>query len=248
MTTDALPAQLLTALHGARHLVAFTGAGISAESGVPTFRDAQQGLWARYDPQELASPAAFARNPALVWSWYAWRRALVQAAVPNAGHHALAALGGLLPQVTIVTQNVDGLHQRAGSQGVVELHGSLTRYRCFDCNRPVAVAEPGPEPPLCAHCGGLVRPGVVWFGEALPTAALDAALQAASTADLFLSIGTSTQVYPAAVLPFEAVRAGAMTVEINPDPTPFTPHADVVLAQPAGAALPALLAAAWPPA
>jgi NAD-dependent deacetylase len=238
--------RLVEAIRHAQRLVVFSGAGISAESGVPTFRDALQGLWARYDPQQLASPAAFRRDPALVWSWYAWRRALVEGVAPNPGHTALASMARRLPGLTIITQNVDGLHQQAGSSDVIELHGSLVRYRCARCGQAAQVAQPGKMPPACTACGGLIRPGVVWFGEPLPAQALERALAATVEADVFLSIGTSTQVYPAAVLPFEAARAGALTVEINPRSTPFTPHADEVIATPAGVALPALLAAAWP--
>jgi NAD-dependent deacetylase len=237
---------LLERLRTARHVAALTGAGISAESGVPTFRDAQTGLWARYDPTELASPAAFARDPRLVWEWYAWRRELVARARPNPGHAALAALAGRVPRFTLITQNVDNLHQAAGSEGVIELHGNLSRNKC--AREDVLVDEwldDGTVPPRCPNCGGRLRPDVVWFGESLPPVALFAAVTAARDCDVFFSIGTSALVQPAASLPLEALQHGATLVEINPDETPLTHAATYALREPAGEVLPALLAAAW---
>jgi NAD-dependent deacetylase len=229
------------ALKRASFVTVLTGSGVSAESGVPTFRDAQTGLWARYDPQELATPEAFRRDPGLVWEWYVWRRDLIVGATPNAGHEALARMQGSLPSLTLVTQNVDGLHQRAGSRDVIELHGNVTRSKC---SVEGTIVEPPSEiaemPPRCAACGAYLRPDVVWFGEALPLAALEAASEAARGCEVFLSVGTSTLVYPAAALPFEALENGATVVEINPESTPLTSSAAFVLSGPAGAALAAL--------
>lgn len=226
-------------------MVALTGSGISAESGVPTFRDAQSGLWARYDPQELATPEAFARAPELVWKWYAWRRGLVEGASPNAGHEALADLERRLPVFSLVTQNVDGLHQEAGSGCVVELHGNIRRSRCPVENVTVEPAETDHLPPICPNCGSPLRPDVVWFGEALPVAELEAASTAARSCDFLLSVGTSGLVYPAASLPHEALESGATVVEINPDPTPLSARADFVVRGRAGEVLPRLVAAAF---
>ena len=197
-----------------------TGAGVSAESGVPTFREAQQGLWAQYDPMELATPDAFQRDPELVWRWYRWRRELVLRAETNAGHRALAELQDLVPRLTLVTQNVDGLHQRAGSRDVIEFHGTIFANRCFArCNRDRVVDCDDATVPTCPDCGAPARPGVVWFGEGIPEAALNAAFAAAADCDVFLSVGTSSIVYPAAGLGTIANEAGAMTLEVNPNPT-----------------------------
>lgn len=235
---------LIDALRRARHVAVLTGAGISAESGVPTFREAQTGLWARFSPEDLATPEAFRRNPRLVWEWYAWRRDLVARAQPNPGHLALARLAGLVPRLTLITQNVDGLHERAGSGGVIELHGNIARTIC---SRDRAVVESWPEgdelPPGCPRCGAPLRPDVVWFGEHLPPEALSAAFAAASGCDLFLSVGTSAVVYPAAALPHAALEAGALVVEVNTEATELTPLVPYSLRGPAGAVLPALVAA-----
>ena len=234
-----IPKDLIDRLASSSRAAVLTGAGISAESGVPTFREAQTGLWARYDPQELATPEAFRQNPRLVWEWYAWRRSLVAGARPNAGHKALAELEELFPVFTLVTQNVDGLHQQAGSRAVVELHGNIQRSKCFTEGRVVSGWDENDEiPPRCSHCGGQLRPDVVWFGESLPEDALEAALQAAQTCQVFFSIGTSSVVQPAASLPYLAQRTGALLVEINPEKTPLSSVADFVLTGPAGAVLP----------
>jgi NAD-dependent deacetylase len=226
----------------ARRVVALTGAGVSAESGVPTFRDAQTGLWAKYSPEQLATPEAFLQNPRLVWDWYVWRRKLTSQAQPNPGHVALAALQDRVPSFTLVTQNVDGLHARAGSRDVLELHGNITTTLCFDEGSEVSdFADDGRTPPRCPRCGALLRPGVVWFGESLPRATLERAEQAAAACDVLLSIGTSSLVHPAAGLPLLAKRRGALLIELNPQPTPLTPHADVVLSGPAGQLLPQLV-------
>lgn len=240
-----LPPGLVEILRDSSRVVALTGSGVSAESGVPTFREAQTGLWARYDPQELATPEAFARDPKLVWKWYAWRRGLVEGARPNPGHEALVKLERSVPAFCLITQNVDGLHQEAGSANVVELHGNIRRSRCPV--EDVTVEPDGTDhlPPLCPNCGSPVRPDVVWFGEALPAARLQAASQAARSCDLFLSIGTSGLVHPAASLPYEALENGATVVEVNPDNTPLAPHADFSLRGRAGEVLPQLVGATF---
>jgi NAD-dependent deacetylase len=219
-----------------------TGAGISAESGIPTFRDALTGLWAKFSPEELATPEAFERDPETVWSWYEWRRQLIRQAHPNAGHFALAELARGVPCLTLVTQNVDGLHQRAGSPGVLEYHGNILRDRC---TVEQIVAERSEDAraglPRCAACGGLLRPDVVWFGEAIPAGPMTLAAAAAEDCDVFLSVGTSSLVYPAAGLAEVALRRRATVIEINPNATDLSPHADLVLAGPSGQILPALL-------
>jgi NAD-dependent deacetylase len=244
--TASVPAELVAALKRARHVVALTGSGISAESGVPTFRDAQTGLWAKFSPEELATPAAFARDPAFVWDWYRWRRELVARAQPNPGHLALAALASAVRRFTLVTQNVDGLHQRAGSQDVVEFHGNILRDRCSrGCSRSAAALGASIQHealPRCA-CGALLRPDVVWFGETIPPAALETVIAATRNCDVFLSIGTSSLVFPAAGFAQEAKDAGATLVEVNPAETPLSALADFTLRAPAGAALPRLVAA-----
>jgi NAD-dependent deacetylase len=238
-----IPAELLQLLAKAKNVTVLTGAGVSAESGVPTFRDAQTGLWARYRPEDLATPRAFRRNPRLVWEWYEWRRHLVAGAKPNPAHLALAKMEQLFPQFDLITQNVDGLHQRAGSQKVIELHGNITRTKCFDEGTIVSSWPTTTDvPPKCPNCGGLLRPDVVWFEEPLPEAEMELAMRVSKTCEIFLSIGTSTVVYPAASLPFEALRGGARVVEINPQPTPLTEKADFVLTGAAGIVLPMLLA------
>jgi len=233
-----------------RHVVVFTGAGVSAESGIPTFRDALSGLWERFDAEELATPEAFRRNPDLVWGWYEWRRMLVMRAQPNAAHRAIARLEERVGRFTLITQNVDDLHDRAGSRSVLRLHGSLFAPRCFDCDEPAPLSaqvpdEPAPgralAPPRCARCGGLVRPGVVWFGEPLPEAAIARAFEAAQSCDVFVSVGTSSLVHPAAQVPFVAKRAGARVIQVNPNPTALDEVADLNLRSPAATALPTLV-------
>jgi NAD-dependent deacetylase len=235
------PPGLISTLRSSSRTVVLTGSGISAESGVPTFREAQTGLWERFEPQELATPEAFERDPRLVWDWYAWRRKLVAQAAPNPGHLALAEMQDLGQNFTLVTQNVDGLHQRAGSRDVIELHGNIRQTRCSVEGVEVEEFEESGSPPVCPSCGGPLRPDVVWFGEMLPSGALDAASEAARGADLFLSVGTSSLVYPAAALPYEALESGATLVEINPGQTPLTPHANYALRGSAGDVLPRLI-------
>lgn len=241
-TEFEIPELVVQNWRAANHVAVLTGAGISAESGVPTFREAQTGLWAQYDPQELATPQAFQRNPKLVWEWYAWRRELVSQAQPNPGHLALVELAALVPKFTLITQNVDGLHQRAGSQNVVCLHGNITETKCYAHDHMVPQwPASAAVPPTCPTCGSWLRPNVVWFGENLPVAALNTAVAAAQSCDLFFTIGTSALVQPAASLPLRAAERGATLVEVNPQPTPLTRLADFVLTGPAGLVLPALL-------
>jgi NAD-dependent deacetylase len=245
---DIAPA-LIDRLRAARRVAVLTGAGVSAESGVPTFRDAQTGLWAKFDPTALATPSAFARNPKLVWDWYAWRRELLASARPNPGHFALAAIARHVPRFHLATQNVDGLHQAAGSTGVVELHGNIARIRCSrECGTVLHWNEAKPdEPPRCPACGAFLRPDVVWFEEMLPPAALAAAEDAARHCDVLLVVGTAAEVYPAAALPGYALACGATVVEINPQATALSADVEHALRGPAGVVLPALVAAAWPP-
>lgn len=239
------------ALRLARRVVVFTGAGISAESGIPTFRDALTGLWSRFDAAELATPEAFERDPALVWGWYEWRRRRALAAKPNPGHVAVAALAEHCAEFCLMTQNVDDLHERAGSREVIHLHGSLHQPRCSACGRafdyesssePMGggeLSEGRLDPPACGDCGEPVRPGVVWFGEPLPSAALERAFAAAGDCDVLISVGTSGVVYPAAQVPIHARQSGAVVIEVNPQPIGVA--ATHFLAGPAGVILPKLV-------
>lgn len=241
-----VPVDVRDALRSARHVVAFTGAGISAESGIPTFREAQTGLWATYRAEELATPQAFARAPERVWKWYEWRRGLVESAEPNAGHRALTRIEALAPKFTLVTQNVDGLHVRAGSRNVIELHGNIMRTRCSREGRVVDEWDSDAKPPDCPTCGAPLRPDVVWFGESLPMHALGNAEKAAADCDVFLAIGTSALVYPAAALPLVALQSGGLVVEVNPEETALSSRPEVVvLTGRAGDVLPELVRAAW---
>lgn len=223
-----LPPALRSALVDARHIAVLTGAGMSAESGVPTFRDVQDGLWAKYDPMTLATEEAFAEEPDLVWAWYLRRAQLIRQVQPHEGHWALARLAGL-KRVSVVTQNVDDLHERAGSEVLSHVHGGLFDYRCFDCATPWT-AEPEipaviPErvaPPGCPNCGGRIRPGIVWFGEMLPRVAFENAVDACATCDVMLVVGTSGIVQPAGSLPFEALKRGTPVIEVNPEESRLT--------------------------
>lgn len=232
----------------AERVTVSTGAGMSRESGIPTFRDAMEGLWADYDPQLLATEAGFRANPERVWSWYAWRRRRVAQARPHAGYHALVEMEALVPELVVVTQNVDGLHAAAGSRDVVELHGSIVRAKCLDEEHPfTGTLDEGDddeevEPPPCPECGSPLRPDVVWFGEHLPADALLRAQRLARTSDVLLVVGTSGTVWPAAELPMLARRAGRRVVEVNAAPSDVTHAADVFLRGPAGEVLPALAA------
>ena len=237
---------LIQVLRSSPRIAALTGAGVSQESGLRTFRDAQSGLWARYKPHELASPEAFHHDPKLVWDWYAWRREAVKGIRPNPGHYALVEIEKRTPEFTLITQNVDGLHRLAGSQNVLELHGNIQRVRCADCYTFTETWEDDSEAvPRCKVCGGLLRPDVVWFGEALPRDQLEAAVEFARSCDVFLSIGTSGVVQPAASLPFAAHNHGAAVVEINAEPTPLTSRADFALHGKSGEILPRLVETVW---
>jgi NAD-dependent deacetylase len=241
------PQPLLDALCTSERVVALTGAGVSQESGLRTFRDPQTGLWARHRPEDLASPEAFRRDPKLVWDWYAWRREALKGVRPNPGHYALVEFERRIPHFTLITQNVDGLHRMAGSQTVFELHGNIQRVRCSGCGTfTEAWQELEDEVPRCKLCGGLLRPDVVWFGEPLPRHDLEASVEAARSCHLFLSIGTSGVVQPAASLAHAAHNRGAVLVEVNPNATPLTPKVDFFLQGKSGEVLPALLQAAWP--
>jgi NAD-dependent deacetylase len=247
--TQQVPEAVLDLAHAARRVCVLTGAGMSAESGVPTFRDVQVGLWERFDPLELATPDAWETDPAQVWAWYAWRASLVRAAAPNTGHQALASWQrrpGV--ELSVVTQNVDDLHERGGATVLAHVHGSLFALRCASCGRPSDAAYPQVvepvdrlDPPGCGVCGGLVRPGVVWFGEALPEEEFVAGAEAAQEADLVLVVGTSGLVHPAATLPHLAGARGVPVVEVNPLETAVSAAADEVWRAPAARALPALV-------
>jgi NAD-dependent deacetylase len=229
------------ALAAAGRVAVLTGAGVSAESGVPTFRG-QDGLWRQYRAETLATPEAFEQDPKLVWEWYDWRRGLIAPVEPNPGHRVLAAWQDLFPELSLITQNVDGLHGKSGSRDVVELHGNIWKLRCTREGTVSEVREtPLPRlPPVCPSCGALLRPHVVWFGESLDPAVLERAFRLSESCRIMLVVGTSSVVQPAASLPFAAARSGAQVVEINPEPTPLTPHADVFLAGRSGEVLPVL--------
>jgi NAD-dependent deacetylase len=236
-------------LRDVKNLVVSTGAGMSRDSGVPTFRDAMTGLWSRFDPHELANAQAFTRNPARVFGWYLWRWNLVHGAKPHAGYRALVRMEKAFDDIMVVTQNVDGFHRRAGSSDVVELHGSLEGFRCFDNGHPFdsagleglqAGADGEVDPPRCAICGSMIRPGVVWFGEMLPRTAVERAWAAVGSCDALLVVGTSAVVYPAAELPSIAFRRGCPVIEVNPSSTPITDDVDVWIRARAEVALPVL--------
>jgi len=235
--------KLLERLSAAATVVVLTGAGISAASGVPTFRG-KDGLWNKFNPQELANVEAFLKNPDLVWEWYAWRRNLIRNVKPNMGHYALVDLEKFFPDFAIITQNVDNLHQLAGSRNVIELHGNIMRNKCHSCGKPYP-DEPDLEAgiPKCPECGGLIRPDVVWFGEMLPVEAITRAQELARESEVFLSVGTSATVEPAASLPYLAKGNGAFVLEINPEITPLSPVADESIHLPADKVLPMLVIA-----
>jgi NAD-dependent deacetylase len=236
-------------LADAKTLVVSTGAGMSRDSGVPTFRDAMTGLWSRFDPHELANAQAFTRRPSRVFGWYLWRWNLVHSSNPHAGYRAIVRMEQAFDELLVVTQNVDGFHRRAGSSDVVELHGSLEAFRCFDNGHPydssglsgLEAGEDGEvDPPRCSVCGSLIRPGVVWFGEMLPRDPVDRAWSAVGSCDALLVVGTSAVVYPAAELPSIAFRRGCPVIDVNPSSTPITDDVDVWIPERAEVALPAL--------
>ncbi len=236
--------QIAKAIIGCNRCVVLTGAGISAESGVPTFRG-KEGLWGKFKAEELATMDAFVANPDIVWEWYSWRRNLMSEVEPNPGHYALAELAKWFDSFVLVTQNVDGLHRTAGSKDILELHGNINRNKCVKCNQPFPEhIEIDPNDiPACPACGGKIRPDVVWFGEMLDAGVINRAFDESARADLFLLVGTSAIVYPAAQLPVEAKHAGATLVEINPEETPLTFMADFHVGEPSGQFLPRLLQA-----
>ena len=241
-----IPEALVRSLRKAERVVALTGAGVSQESGLRTFRDAQTGLWVQYKPTELASPEAFARDPKLVWDWYAWRREAIKGVRPNPGHYALADMAHHVPDFSLITQNVDGLHRMAGSPHVIELHGNIQRVKCSSCGQQAQTWEEADgNVPQCESCGGLLRPDVVWFGESLPRAELEAAVGAARACHVFFSIGTSGLVQPAASLAYAARNRGAVVVEINAEPTPLTEKVDFALHGKSGEILPDLIQEVW---
>ena len=238
--------ELVDRLARARHVAVLTGAGISAESGIPTFRD-PGGLWEQFKPEELANVQAFLRNPKLVQAWYAYRRSVALEKRPNPGHEALVELEDLIPNFLLITQNVDHLHQRAGSTNMAELHGNITRSYCIDCGKTATEEEMAPIASgalaRCHACDGNIRPDVVWFGEMLPEGVMEWAGEAARRAEVFLSIGTSAIVYPAAGLPLTARKNGAYVAEINIEASAIAGYVDEVVLGKAGEVLPALVQA-----
>ena len=247
-----IPAALIEKLKNARHVVVFTGAGVSAESGIPTFRDDMTGFWQNFSSEKLATKQGFLQDPALVWGWYEWRRHKVLQAQPNPAHQVIAKLAEHYAKFSVITQNVDDLHERAGSQNVRHLHGNLQQGRCIACYKPyehtnnepiAALAECKIEPPRCQHCGDLIRPSVVWFGERLPVDILSEAEDEAEICDVMLIIGTSASVYPAANIPLIAIRYKPTTVQINATPTKLDSQVDFNLSGKAGEILPLLFEA-----
>ncbi len=230
---------LAASLKKAVKISVLTGSGISAESGIPTFRG-KEGLWKQYRAEELATPQAFADDPAMVWGWYDWRRGLIASKQPNPGHRVLTEWENIFPEFTLITQNIDGLHQKSGSHNVIELHGSIWKLRCV--GEGIITENHAPHlaelPPRCPQCGALLRPHVVWFGEALDMNLLQTSIKQASESDVILVVGTSAIVYPAAAIPFSAAKAGARLVEINPEHTPLSEYADWSFRGKAGEVLP----------
>lgn len=236
--------RLISKLKEADSVVVLTGAGISAESGVPTFRG-NEGLWKKFKPEELANFYAFMKNPDLVWEWYRHRKQVISTIQPNSGHYALAEMEKMYKKFTIITQNIDDLHYRAGSKTVYELHGNINRNYCIGCGKPYAnedILQPDQgNAPRCSSCNGLIRPDVVWFGEMLPVDAWNSSVSASERSDVFFSVGTSAIVYPAASLPMIAKKSGSFTVEINIEPTDLSSRADEIILGKSGEILPRLL-------
>ncbi len=234
--------EIVERLRTARSVAVLTGTGVAIESGVPTFRQCQTGEWASYTPTELATAQAFLRHPRRVWRWYDYRRKCIESREPGESHYALVDLEQYYFDFTLIAQSIDGLHWRAGSRELIELHGNLNRVRCFDCGDYAAGwDEEGEIPPHCGHCGGWLRPDVVWLGEGIPAHLLRLSYTAAERANVFLSIGTSADVPPAASLPLIAKRAGAFVIEINPNETALAVMADVWLQCKASEMLPLLV-------
>lgn len=240
------PPELIRYLTKASRVAVLTGAGVSQESGLRTFRDAQSGLWAQYKPEDLATPRAFARDPKLVWDWYVFRREAIKGARPNAGHYALVEMEKNIPEFTLITQNVDGLHRMAGSKNILELHGNILNVRCSECGMFAETWGNDLEfVPRCEYCNGLLRPDVIWFEESLPRDQLEAAVQATRTCQVFFSIGTSGVVHPAAALASAAKAEGSVVIEVNAEPTPLTSKVDFALHGKSGEILPELVKAVW---
>ncbi|MFA6570592.1 MAG: NAD-dependent deacylase [Bacteroidota bacterium] len=237
-----VPDILIERLKNAQYVAVLTGAGVSAESGIKTFRD-PDGLWAKLNPAELASVDGFMANPQMVWEWYQHRREIIHSSKPNPGHYAMAEMQKLFPKFTLITQNVDRLHQQAGSTNVVELHGNIIENHCFNCSKPYIeeVNVSDSKLPACTYCNGRIRPSVVWFGEMLPEDAIEQAQDTAENCDLFFCAGTSAEVYPAANIPILAKQSGAFVVEVNPNDTVLSNYVDLKLAYPSGVAFPAIV-------
>ena len=249
-----IPSKLIERLQQAQHLVILTSVGVSAESGIPTFRDALTGLWEKFDAEQLACDDGFRADPALVWGWYEWRRRCVLKAQPNPAHLTIAKLAEQIPKLTLITQNVDDLHERAGNRDVLHLHGSLHKPRCIRCGTPyqlpeidtaIADHDSSIDPPTCSKCGGFIRPGVVWFGESLPMHEWEQSVNATEDCDLLFIVGTSGLVWPAANLPYMADKVGVPIVQINPTTTSFNAIAHFNLCGKAGEILPKLYAATF---
>lgn len=228
-------------LLAAKRVCLLTGAGISAESGIPTFRG-KEGLWKTYRAEQLATPTAFIQDPKLVWEWYDWRRGIIASKEPNAGHRVIAGWEEIFSDFALITQNIDGLHQRSGSNNVIELHGNIWKQRCIEENTIIENHDVPLKkiPPHCEKCGALLRPHVVWFGESLDGSILQKSFLLSSSCDVMFSIGTSAVVQPAASIPLSAAEAGAKVIEINPDPTPLTDSADFSFRKKSGEFLPIL--------
>lgn len=236
--------QAIATIENARRVVVLTGAGVSAESGIQTFRDAQSGMWADFDPMKLASPQGFAENSGLVWRWYVARFQKLGEVQPNPAHVSIARLQQQKEDFTLITQNVDDLHERAGSHGVLHLHGTIARFHCNDCGHVHAVTEAelaAEDAPLCPVCRGKIRPSVVWFGEMLPEVEMQQAWEKSRNCDCMLVVGTSGVVYPVAELPWLAKRAGAAVIDVNPEATEISKMADIYLEGKAGEVLPRLI-------
>jgi NAD-dependent deacetylase len=230
-----------------QRVVVFTGAGVSAESGIPTFRDKFDGLWSQYSVDDVASLQGFNNDPKLVWEWHEQLRNKILGVEPNPAHRAISLMEAMVPDFTLITQNIDGLHQRAGNTKVIELHGNIHRFRCFDEDLPIEKwADTKEIPPRCPHCGGPLRPDVVWFGEALSDDSYSKAKEAVRNCTMLFSIGTSSLIYPAAVIPFEAAHRGAMVVQINPNPTELDEATPFTLRGNAGEWMPIIVNAVWP--
>jgi len=238
-----IPHETVQRLRECQRLAVLTGAGVSAESGVPTFRG-KNGLWRNHRPERLATPGAFERDPVLVWDWYHWRRNKVRAASPNAAHYAIAELERHIPDFTLITQNVDGLHLRAGSEKILAIHGDLHHARCSDC-AAVVLLEEQEGLVTCDLCGGNMRPNVVWFGECLDSALLEEAYKAAGRSDLLIVAGTSNVVQPAASLAYAAMVNDGYVLEVNLDPTPLTGSASATVLGKAGEVLEELVRLAF---